>query len=89
MKTLFKGSLARLFATHRSSGRPGRPAAVGHGGRGQGNRIAVPDLSAGTEHSGGGVVDVLRSRQIFEKGLCRPRHQGAVEFLQGRRAGDQ
>ncbi|HSC83905.1 MAG TPA: ABC transporter substrate-binding protein [Pseudomonas sp.] len=30
-------------------------------------RIAVPDLSAGTQHSGGGVVDVLRSQQIFEK----------------------
>ncbi|MWK58009.1 PhnD/SsuA/transferrin family substrate-binding protein [Pseudomonas otitidis] len=30
-------------------------------------RIAVPDLSAGSEHSGGGVVDVLRSRQILEQ----------------------
>lgn len=30
-------------------------------------RIAVPDLSAGTQHSGGGVVDVLRDQQIFEK----------------------
>ncbi|MEK1904808.1 MAG: ABC transporter substrate-binding protein [Pseudomonas sp.] len=30
-------------------------------------RIAVPDLSAGSQHSGGGVVDVLRSQQIFEK----------------------
>jgi sulfonate transport system substrate-binding protein len=30
-------------------------------------RIAVPDLSAGNQHSGGGVVDVLRSQQIFEK----------------------
>ncbi|MBC9248845.1 nitrate ABC transporter substrate-binding protein [Pseudomonas alcaligenes] len=30
-------------------------------------RIAVPDLSAGSQHSGGGVVDVLRSQQIFEQ----------------------
>jgi len=30
-------------------------------------RIAVPDLSAGSQPSGGGVVDVLRSRQIFEQ----------------------
>lgn len=30
-------------------------------------RIAVPDLSAGTQHSGGGVVDVLRDQQIYEK----------------------
>ncbi|WP_085712664.1 MULTISPECIES: ABC transporter substrate-binding protein [unclassified Pseudomonas] len=30
-------------------------------------RIAVPDLSAGTQHSGGGIVDVLRDQQIFEK----------------------
>jgi len=33
-------------------------------------RIAVPDLSAGTQHSGGGVVDVLRDRQIFEKAFA-------------------
>ncbi|WP_263264493.1 ABC transporter substrate-binding protein [Pseudomonas sp. RIT-PI-S] len=30
-------------------------------------RIAVPDLSAGTDHSGGGVVDVLRDQQLLEK----------------------
>lgn len=30
-------------------------------------RIAVPDLSAGTQKSGGGVVDVLRTQEIFEK----------------------
>ena len=33
-------------------------------------RIAVPDLSAGTQHSGGGVVDVLRNQQIFEKAFA-------------------
>lgn len=33
-------------------------------------RIAVPDLSAGAQHSGGGVVDVLREQQIFEKAFA-------------------
>lgn len=33
-------------------------------------RIAVPDLSAGNQHSGGGVVDVLRDQQIFEKAFA-------------------
>ncbi|AXJ02656.1 nitrate ABC transporter substrate-binding protein [Pseudomonas fluorescens] len=33
-------------------------------------RIAVPDLSAGTQHSGGGIVDVLRNQQIFEKAFA-------------------
>lgn len=30
-------------------------------------RIAVPDVSAGSSHSGGGVVDVLYTRQLLEK----------------------
>ncbi|WP_437881440.1 ABC transporter substrate-binding protein [Pseudomonas sp. LRF_L74] len=33
-------------------------------------RIAVPDLSATTTHSGGGVVDVLRDQQILEKAFA-------------------
>jgi len=33
-------------------------------------RIAVPDLSAGTQHSGGGIVDVLRDQQIFERAFA-------------------
>ena len=33
-------------------------------------RIAVPDLSAGTQHSGGGVTDVLRSQQLLEKAFA-------------------
>nr|WP_180203775.1 ABC transporter substrate-binding protein [Pseudomonas sp. SbOxS1]NYU03518.1 ABC transporter substrate-binding protein [Pseudomonas sp. SbOxS1] len=33
-------------------------------------RIAVPDLSAGTQHSAGGVVDVLRDQQIYEKAFA-------------------
>jgi sulfonate transport system substrate-binding protein len=42
-------------------------------------RIAVPDLSAGSQHSGGGITDVLRDQQIFEKAFAD----------QGRRPGDQ
>jgi sulfonate transport system substrate-binding protein len=34
-------------------------------------RIAVPDLSAGSGHSGGGVVDVLRERKIFEQEFAK------------------
>ncbi|AZF13757.1 ABC transporter substrate-binding protein [Pseudomonas sp. R3-18-08] len=33
-------------------------------------RIAVPDLSAGTQHSGGGITDVLRQQQIFERAFA-------------------
>ncbi|MEW5715516.1 ABC transporter substrate-binding protein [Pseudomonas sp. SB113] len=33
-------------------------------------RIAVPDLSAGSQHSGGGITDVLRDQQIFEKAFA-------------------
>ncbi|MCY1285949.1 putative aliphatic sulfonates-binding protein [compost metagenome] len=33
-------------------------------------RIAVPDLSAGSGNSGGGVVDVLRDQQLLEKAFA-------------------
>lgn len=33
-------------------------------------RIAVPDLSAGAQHSGGGISDVLRSQQLLEKAFA-------------------
>ncbi|MDY7063784.1 putative aliphatic sulfonates-binding protein [Pseudomonas extremaustralis] len=33
-------------------------------------RIAVPDLSTGSQHSGGGITDVLRQQQIFEKAFA-------------------
>ncbi|RLU04420.1 nitrate ABC transporter substrate-binding protein [Pseudomonas prosekii] len=33
-------------------------------------RIAVPDLSAGTQNSGGGITDVLRDQQILEKAFA-------------------
>jgi sulfonate transport system substrate-binding protein len=49
-------------------------------------RIAVPDLSAGTQHSGGGVVDVLRDRQIFERlsPIRASRFSGAFSKAPGR-----
>ncbi|MBA1202232.1 ABC transporter substrate-binding protein [Pseudomonas capeferrum] len=34
-------------------------------------RIAVPDLSAGSQPSAGGVVDVLRSQQLLEKEFAK------------------
>ena len=33
-------------------------------------RIAVPDLSAAAQHSGGGISDVLRSQQLLEKAFA-------------------
>ena len=33
-------------------------------------RIAVPDLSAGTQHSGGGITDVLKHKQLLEKSFA-------------------
>ncbi|MCO6055969.1 ABC transporter substrate-binding protein [Pseudomonas sp. MOB-449] len=34
-------------------------------------RIAVPDLSAGSQHSGGGVVDVVRNQQALEREFAK------------------
>lgn len=34
-------------------------------------RIAVPDLSAGSKHSAGGVVDVLRDQQLLEQEFAK------------------
>lgn len=46
-------------------------------------RIAVPDLSAGSQHSGGGVVDVLRSQRIFEQALAADGVQVRWLFFKG------
>ncbi|WP_053160692.1 ABC transporter substrate-binding protein [Pseudomonas sp. P1.8] len=46
-------------------------------------RIAVPDLSAGTQHSGGGVVDVLRDQQIFEKAFAEQGIKIQWSFFKG------
>lgn len=46
-------------------------------------RIAVPDLSAGNQHSGGGVVDVLRSQQIFEQEFAKDGIKVQWSFFKG------
>jgi sulfonate transport system substrate-binding protein len=46
-------------------------------------RIAVPDLSAGAQHSGGGVVDVLRDQQIFEKAFAEQGIKIQWSFFKG------
>ncbi|AZV24654.1 nitrate ABC transporter substrate-binding protein [Pseudomonas syringae] len=46
-------------------------------------RIAVPDLSAGTQHSGGGIVDVLRDQQIFEKAFAEQGIKIQWSFFKG------
>ncbi|WP_419737132.1 ABC transporter substrate-binding protein [Pseudomonas sp. COR18] len=70
MKTLFNGRLARLFATPLLAGVLSGVSLSGAAAEVREIRIAVPDLSAGTQHSGGGVVDVLRSQQILEKAFA-------------------
>ncbi len=46
-------------------------------------RIAVPDLSAGTQNSGGGVTDVLRDQQVFEKAFADQGIQIKWSFFKG------
>ncbi|MCU7251145.1 ABC transporter substrate-binding protein [Pseudomonas koreensis] len=46
-------------------------------------RIAVPDLSAGAQHSGGGIVDVLRDQQIFEKAFAEQGIKIQWSFFKG------
>ncbi|CAD5110523.1 ABC transporter substrate-binding protein [Zestomonas carbonaria] len=46
-------------------------------------RIAVPDLSAGTNNSGGGVVDVLRDQQLLEKAFADQGIQIMWSFFKG------
>ncbi|NWC97091.1 ABC transporter substrate-binding protein, partial [Pseudomonas sp. IPO3779] len=59
-----------LFATTALAGVLGYLPLSGEAAEIKEIRIAVPDLSAGTEHSGGGAVDVLRSRQIYDKAFA-------------------
>lgn len=66
MKNLFN-SFAALFATPALIGLLAYLPPVQGAESVREIRIAVPDLSAGSQHSGGGVVDVLRSQQIFEQ----------------------
>ncbi|MFG0634614.1 ABC transporter substrate-binding protein [Pseudomonas sp. xss_2] len=46
-------------------------------------RIAVPDLSAGSKPSAGGVVDVLRSQQLLEKEFAKDGIQIDWRFFKG------
>lgn len=46
-------------------------------------RIAVPDVSAGQNHSGGGVVDVLYTRQLLEKEFAADGIQVKWTFFKG------
>lgn len=46
-------------------------------------RIAVPDVSAGQNHSGGGVVDVLYTRQLLEKEFAADGIQIKWSFFKG------
>jgi len=46
-------------------------------------RIAVPDLSAGAQHSGGGIVDVLRQQQALEKAFAADGIKVDWEFFKG------
>ncbi|GLZ89311.1 ABC transporter [Metapseudomonas resinovorans] len=46
-------------------------------------RIAVPDLSAGTKHSAGGVVDVLRDQKIFEEEFAKDGIRVEWRFFKG------
>ncbi|MGY4491370.1 ABC transporter substrate-binding protein [Pseudomonas sp. TE3610] len=46
-------------------------------------RIAVPDLSAGAQHSGGGVVDVLRQQQLLEKAFADDGIKVNWQFFKG------
>jgi hypothetical protein len=48
-------------------------------------RIAVPDLSAGSKPSAGGVVDVLRDQQLLEKEFAKDGIPYRLALLQGRR----
>ncbi|MBD9415607.1 ABC transporter substrate-binding protein [Pseudomonas sp. PDM16] len=66
MKSLFN-SFAALFATPALIGLLAYLPPVQAADGAKEIRIAVPDLSAGSQHSGGGVVDVLRTQQIFEQ----------------------
>lgn len=46
-------------------------------------RIAVPDLSVVATHSGGGLVDVVRDQQLFEKALAEQGIKVQWNFFKG------
>lgn len=66
MKSLFN-TFAALFAAPALIGLLAYLPPVQAAERVEEIRIAVPDVSAGSQPSGGGVVDVLRAQEIFEQ----------------------
>lgn len=66
MKTTFRHLLSPLLAALLSAA----PVAA-HAAQPDVIRIAVPDLSAGSKPSAGGVVDVLRDQQLLEKEFAK------------------
>lgn len=66
MKSLFT-TFAALFAAPALIGLLAYLPPVQAAERVEEIRIAVPDVSAGSQPSGGGVVDVLRAQEIFEQ----------------------
>jgi len=55
-------ALGLAFTLSAHAAEPAKPASI---------RIAVPDLSAGSKASAGGVVDVLRDQQLLEKEFAK------------------
>ncbi|MDH0302572.1 MULTISPECIES: ABC transporter substrate-binding protein [unclassified Pseudomonas] len=66
MKTAFRHLLSPLLAALLSA-----VPMVAHAAQPDVIRIAVPDLSAGSKPSAGGVVDVLRDQQLLEKAFAK------------------
>ncbi|WP_249679021.1 ABC transporter substrate-binding protein [Pseudomonas abieticivorans] len=75
--------VASVFAVPVLAGLLGCFAAMAQAGEVKEIRIAVPDLSAGAEHSGGGVVDVLRSQQLLEKAFAADGIKVQWNFFKG------
>lgn len=55
-------ALGLAFSLNIQAAEPANPSSI---------RIAVPDLSAGSKPSAGGVVDVLRNQQLLEKEFAK------------------
>ncbi|MNM28189.1 putative aliphatic sulfonates-binding protein precursor [compost metagenome] len=66
-----KTPLRHLFGTVALFGAIVLSAHADDAAKPQSIRIAVPDLSAGSKHSAGGVVDVLRDQQLLEKEFAK------------------
>lgn len=79
MKTLFN----HLLKASLTIGLLGAVAMAAQAAQPESIRIAVPDLSAGSQHSAGGVVDVLRSQQLLEKEFAKDGIRVDWHFFKG------